>query len=366
MALYQRRAVAKHSDVKGPDVIQEHSEDYCLPGDTPLADPAPPLADSVSVRLVPRDGGRPPLRIFSVEDGGPSQRRRPLVMFVHGGGLFSADTWWPVPYFTSPLPANRFCRECARSGKVCVEVDYSLSAWPWELPVLLLAVAVLLGAVACCSATAIAIGCLAVALLPPALCRRTAHPVQLEECAEAADWCASHAAEMGADAQKMVVFGESAGGQVALLLAMGRSQHVCSANFKGVAVVSAPLDYRPETLARVLWISRQVIFRSLVRGPFGQDPAAWAAASPIVHLEAGRLGATPLLLTTCRSEFVLNFVSAEAAQIFSVKAGADAARRAGAPVFVESLGGHHFHAIGSAIGLLASSHPFWMLVEAAE
>lgn len=368
MGLQQRKVEAKETDARGPCVIQEHSKAYCVPDDTPLAEPQtlPPSDVAVGVRLVPRQGGRPPLRIFSIEDHGPSQLRRTLVMFVHGGGLFSSDTWFPFPYFTSPLPANRFCCECARSGKVCVEVDYSLSAWPWELPALLLAVAVLLGAVANCTASAIVICGLAVACVPPALWRRIEHPVQLEECAKAAEWCVAHAAELGADAKKMVAFGESAGGQVALLLAMGRSRHPCSATFKAVAVVSAPLDYRSETLAQLCWIARQIIFRSLIRNSFGLDPAAWAAASPIVHLEAGRLGATPLLLTTSRNEFFVNFASAEAAHIFSMKAGAEAARRAGAPVFEEMLEGHHFHAIGSAIGLLAPSHPFWVLVDAAE
>lgn len=371
MHLRQRRTEAKHPEVdglkkasSGLELMGEPSQDYCLPSDTPLAPPAPLETDAVSVRLVPRCGRRPPLRIFSAEDG--STQLKTLVMFVHGGGLFSSDTWWPVPYFSSPLPANRFCRECARSGKVCVDVDYSLSAWPWELPVLLFALAVLLRAVACCSVGAIAVGGLALTLLPPALFRRTAHPVQLEECAEAADWCAAHAAELGADSKKMVAFGESAGGQVVLLLAMGRSRHKCLATFKGVAVVSAPLDYRPETLARLIWISRQVVFRALIRGPFGSDPADWTGASPIVHLEAGGLGARPLLLTASRNEFFHSFVSAQAASIFAMKAGAHAARKAGAQVFEELLEGHHFHAIGSAIGLLAPSHPFWMLMDASE
>lgn len=105
------------------------------------------------------------LRIFRPEGSGPGL---PIIMYFHGGGwvLGSAETY------------NRFMRDLTNgAGAAVVFVEYSLS--PEER-----------------------------------------YPVALEECYAATKWIAEHGKELGLDATRVAVSGDSAGGNLATVVCM--------------------------------------------------------------------------------------------------------------------------------------------------
>ena len=118
----------------------------------------------VQVRQVGRENGRPPLRIFSSPS---SPVHSPLVLFFHGGGLLVA---------ASPA-VDGFCRDGARSGKVCVQVNYSLSPVSSELLVLPVFCAILFAACGFAFPSVIA-AAVSLAMVPLVFWRRAVHPLQ--------------------------------------------------------------------------------------------------------------------------------------------------------------------------------------------
>jgi acetyl esterase len=118
----------------------------------------------VAERTIPGPGGPLRLRIYTPHGQGPF----PLLVFFHGSGfvLCSLDTH------------DGICRNLAAgAGCVVASVDYRLAP---EHP----------------------------------------FPAAPEDCLAATSWCAAHAAELGADATRIVVGGDSAGGNLAAVTAL--------------------------------------------------------------------------------------------------------------------------------------------------
>jgi len=126
----------------------------------------PPADVQAEDRRIPGPAGPLPVRVYT-----PRQKAdgaRGLVLYCHGGGfvLGDLDTYDSV------------CRAiCQDSGCVVVSVDYRLAP---EHP----------------------------------------FPAAVEDCHEALAWVAAHAAELGGDARRIAVCGDSAGGNLAAVLAL--------------------------------------------------------------------------------------------------------------------------------------------------
>src|SRR5690606_18862010 len=115
-------------------------------------------------RTVPGPAGEIPVKIFTPGGTGPF----PLLVYLHGGG-------WVIG---SPSTHARLCAELAEGAGVTVmSVDYRLAP---EHPA----------------------------------------PAPLEDCVAAITWTAANAAEIGADASRFAVAGDSAGANLAAASAL--------------------------------------------------------------------------------------------------------------------------------------------------
>jgi len=326
---------------------------------------------------VPPDGqGRPALRIWCTDetrDSGP----KPVVVFLHGGGLFSNATTYV------PCLCPRFCRHCAESGKVCVEVDYPLSRLPWQLVVLMPGAVTVAAAVAAAATHGIARASLLILISAVWLLFgmwRTAyhgvrHPAHLKACAQALSWTRLNAQTYGGDPWTIVLWGHSAGGQLAALLAWSPSS--LGWPLAGLVLLSAPLDYRQSTLAKLHPLARAVARTLLLQEPLGLDPSVWETASPLWFLESDsplplaaaqaapalqEIPPLPLMLVEAGLEFVVPWVNRQAAHIFSPEAAVAAGRRRGFPTFHDCVSrADHFSALARCRRMLSGSHPFWQL-----
>lgn len=123
---------------------------------------APPPIQSAVDRRIPGPAGEIPVRIYTPTAPAPL----PLLVYFHGGGwvLGGIDTHDGV------------CRELANgAGCVVVSVDYRLAP-------------------------------------------EHKFPAAAEDCYAATQWTAAHAAELGADAKRLAVGGDSAGGNLAAVV----------------------------------------------------------------------------------------------------------------------------------------------------
>ncbi|MBX3027922.1 alpha/beta hydrolase [bacterium] len=114
-------------------------------------------------RTIPGPAGTIPVRFYTPNGTPPF----PLLVYFHGGGwvLGSLDTH------------DEICRSLANgAGCVVVSVDYRLAP-------------------------------------------EHRYPAAAEDCHAATQWCAAHAAELGADASRIAVGGDSAGGNLAAVVA---------------------------------------------------------------------------------------------------------------------------------------------------
>jgi acetyl esterase len=129
-----------------------------------LEGPAEPVAE-VRDALVPgRDGNAIPVRIYRPHDAGS----RPVIVYFHGGGWVLGDI----------EVADKPCRQLANvTDCVVVSVDYRLA--------------------------------------PEAKA-----PAAAEDCYAATVWAATHADELGGDPTRLAVAGDSAGGNLAAVVAL--------------------------------------------------------------------------------------------------------------------------------------------------
>jgi acetyl esterase len=118
---------------------------------------------NVANRTVPGPAGEVPVRIYTPAGDGP----RPLIVYYHGGGWVIGDL----------ETVDKPCRTLAnRTGAVVASVDYRLAP-------------------------------------------EHAAPAAFDDCYAATVWLAEHADELGVDASKIVVSGDSAGGNLAAAVA---------------------------------------------------------------------------------------------------------------------------------------------------
>jgi len=130
----------------------------------PAPNPGATPVDAVTDRTIAGPGGDLPLRIYCSGNGD----RRPLLLFMHGGGfvLGNLDTH------------DDMARDLAAgAGGVTVSVDYRLAP---EHP----------------------------------------YPAAPDDCYCALEWAVANARELGADPARVVVIGDSAGGNLAAVTAM--------------------------------------------------------------------------------------------------------------------------------------------------
>lgn len=168
-----------------------------------------------------------------------SAKRRPVVVFIHGGNWNSGrkDTYWFVG------------RRLAKQGVVAVIPNYRLS--------------------------------------PAARV-----PAMADDCARAVRWAVQHITDYGGDPQRIFVMGHSAGGGLAALLAT-ETRFFAQLSLPGNPVKGAILD-DPAGLDMVNYLTKQEYpgdAQYLV--PFGTDPEGWRAVSPLFHVTAST---PPLLL----------------------------------------------------------------------
>jgi len=211
----------------------------------PLAPvPAPVRVDGVDVfraveyRAVP---GYRPLLLDLHRPDAPSPP--PLVVFVHGGGwrLGSRSAFGPLFADWSPSP---FARLAAR-GVAVASLDYRLSG-------------------------------------------EAVFPAPLEDVTDGLCWLREHAGELGVDASRVVLWGESAGAHLAALAGL------LDADVRAVVDWYGPADLvtmAEDAAAGGITItdpgapdSRESL---LLGATVGDDPDRARAASPVAHVRAG-------------------------------------------------------------------------------
>ncbi|HEX4248309.1 MAG TPA: alpha/beta hydrolase, partial [Pseudonocardia sp.] len=145
-------------------------------------DPVP--VASVVDRTVPGPAGDIPVRVYTPAGEGPL----PVVVYFHGGGWVIGDL----------EVVDRPCRQLAdAAGAIVVSVDYRLAP-------------------------------------------EHRYPAAIDDCYAATSWVASHADEIGADAGRLAVAGDSAGGNLAAAVCI-------AARDRGGPTITAQLLLYPVT-----------------------------------------------------------------------------------------------------------------------
>ena len=172
--------------------LSEQTPEEARAGMADLAAMGLPPEDLASVedRDIPGPAGDIPVRIYTPEGAGPL----PVTVFFHGGG-------WVIMDVESH---DSVCRYLAKaSGSIVVSVDYRLAP-------------------------------------------ESKYPVPVEDCYAATVWVAENATSLGADAARLAVAGDSAGGNLAAAVAqMARDRSGPSIAFQ--ALMFPALDARMDT-----------------------------------------------------------------------------------------------------------------------
>ena len=199
-----------------------------MPGVPPLPAPAPQPVE----RHIPGPPGAPKVRLWVV-DPAPSEKDRPVLLHMHGGGFMMND----------PMLMPRLQGIATDCRCVVVSVDYRLAP-------------------------------------------ETRYPGSLEDNYAALKWVHAHAAELGIDRSKIAVGGESAGGGHAASLAI----HARERNEVPIAfqlLIYPQLDDRtgstrppPPAIGHFMWTAQanRLAWSSLLGVPAGSSKEPVAAA----------------------------------------------------------------------------------------
>ena len=151
----------------------------------------------------------------------------------------------------------------------------------------------------------LASGGLAVVSIDYRLAPATEYPDSFQDCLDAIDWAVEHASELGADARRVGLWGDSAGGHLALLTATSQTR----ADFTGPRMrtdsnrLRAAVAWYPPTDLIALHNSERrarpgpTTTASFVGAEPEEDPARWSEVSPMVQAHA-RAPATLILQGT--------------------------------------------------------------------
>jgi acetyl esterase/lipase len=142
---------------------------------------------------------------------------------------------------------------------------------------------------------------LAVISIDYRLAPATTYPHSFQDCLDAVDWAVEHAGELGADAERIGLWGDSAGGHLVLLLATSQTNPAFGGprlRHGGKRLRAVAALYGPTDLLALHEAERRGRFGSqLVRNFLGtepeENPVRWREASPIEQVHAG---APPMLL----------------------------------------------------------------------
>lgn len=134
---------------------------------------------------------------------------------------------------------------------------------------------------------------LAVVSIDYRLAPATTYPDSFQDCLDAIDWCVDHAAALGADPDRVGLWGDSAGGHLALLIATAQT-HPAFAGPRlrhGADRLRAAVALYPPT--DLLWLhdaerrgANAGVVRNFVGVDPAEDPARWREASPIEHVHS--------------------------------------------------------------------------------
>lgn len=144
----------------------------------------------------------------------------------------------------------------------------------------------------------------------------TVFPAHIEDCADSVRFMALHAAEYGIDGDRMCVMGASAGGQLALLLALAGENYSADKTAVGEPLpiqcavsLCGPTDfvnlegYNDEECAEVT-----ELLENLFGGSVKEKYELYAEASPINHI---RHDACPIFLAHGMKDNIVQFTQAE-------------------------------------------------------
>jgi acetyl esterase/lipase len=219
-------------------------------------------------------GFRPLLLDLYLPAAGPDPA--PLVVFLHGGGWLRGDRSMVSPSFASwqPGPLTRL----AADGFAVASLDYRLSG-------------------------------------------EARFPAQLEDVSAAVGWLAGQAGRYGFDADRIVLWGESAGAHLAALLGLRSA----GSRVRGVVDWYGPADLialdeqvgAAGALTDDPLDSREA---RLLGAPVGQVPELARAASPLSQVRAG---APPFLIAHGTADRMVPFAQSEALAAALAEAGAE-------------------------------------------
>jgi acetyl esterase/lipase len=168
--------------------------------------------------------------------------RAPLVVMIHGGGWHIGGRY--------QMGLTRWAGYLASAGLAVVSIDYRLA---------------------------------------PA----TSYPDSFRDCVDAIDWAVGHADEIGADPRRVGLWGDSAGGHLALLIGTSQTRD----DFPGPRLqcggerLAAVVAWYPPTDLLPLCRAESALESARVRNFVGVDPEAdpdrWREVSPIHQAHAG-------------------------------------------------------------------------------
>jgi acetyl esterase/lipase len=169
--------------------------------------------------------------------------RHPLVVMIHGGG------WARGGRFDMGL--TKWAGYLASAGVAVISIDYRLAP-------------------------------------------QTTYPDSFQDCLDAVDWAVAHAAELGADPDRIGLWGDSAGGHLVLLLATSQTHPAFPGprlrsggeRLRVVAALYPPTDLLALHEAERNGRTRTRTVLDFVGAEPGQNPARWREASPIEHVHA--------------------------------------------------------------------------------
>jgi acetyl esterase len=195
---------------------------------------------------VPARNRQVPVRVYTPPDGGSG--RPPVLVYYHGGG-------WSLG---SLATYDSICRALTRgSGALVVSVDYRLAP---EHP----------------------------------------FPAAVEDAHLALEWVARNAADLGGDARRLAVAGDSAGGNLATVVARRARQERLPVIFQALIYPSTQLvrtdfpSYRE--YGEDFWLTTRAV--EAFRGFYLPDPRLWSHpdASPLLAPDEALRGLPPALV----------------------------------------------------------------------